>query len=832
MKFPIRFAALAFSFLILPPLSAFAQQPADCVSSIQNGDQLGFWNPHENALMNVSEGTQQVRVRGNADAWSLFYVWTFAPYSPGGNFNVDLQMRQIGNDQYSGHLAGTQNAFGPYKEMANASYGQYVNFEYIDSNCNLQFADINGGVMGPNDGANQWMQTGQGNTDMQLAFRYRSSVSPGNDFKLGFGDVEIYSLPNYQGQAWVLHINGPIAGNFLLIPFLNDAAESIRFGKGPQGQPIAGIVAYTDIDNGGTSAAIAYDIPNLSTDSRPEVAAQFNAMSSLSIALLPAFIQQTSSCIKCNFTAVNLSSIASFQGLNLSGAIFDGVNLTGINFTGSNLTRASFKSVYLSNTTFTNTTMTQAILDGDALTYATLTNANLVGASMQCISPGVKCVSLAGMDLSVLCSQRGLPKVNLTGANLTGISAVCPNNGVFSLEGANLTNVTMTGSTLPNADFTNATMQMTVLDNSTVGTSNFQGTQVFCSSWQQIDFTNALNLRGTQFQNNSNCGMVTRTNLSRATVVIDNQLNLSGIPPQIWAPQLNLDFATINGPLCNQAFGQVDLSNALLEGINLANCTLLTNARFNNADLSNAIFTGATMTNAQFNGATLSGIHLDSTTLTGAKFRSATLSETAAQSEKRGFKAGPVATLTNATLNGADFTSASMAGVDMTYTTILGSSSTPVSFSGATLNGTNFTGAFLYNVDFSTRAGVVAANGINFSNATIVGGNFSGTNLASSSAITMFDNAVVYGSQFSPNTTVEGADFTKALFNQKPGFAELPAPGNQCDSVSFMASTLNMQTDSHVTCPEGTPGPCTNWYLGTNPPACSSTSKKNGGTSR
>lgn len=822
---------LAFAFLssfsFLP--RAHSQSPGDCFSGFQNGDSIGLWSFHENALMNVSQGTQQVRVRGNADSWSLFYVWTFTPWD-GNKLNVDLQMRNIDTSPNNGHLGATQKAFKPWEEYAYSSWGQNVNLQNVDGNCNLQFADTSAGVMGPNDKANQWMQSGQGNNSLQLAFRYRQNVSSG-DFNLGYGDVEFYSGTNYTGQAWVLHINGPLLGNFPAVPFLNDAVESIRFGTNSNGSPIVGIVAYTDINSGGTAAPIAYDIPDLSKDPRPEVQAQFNATSSISISLLPAFVAATKTCIDCDLRHVPASLFGNtFAGINLTGAVFDGADLSTTSFNGANLTSASLRQVNLRTTDFSNATMNGAILDGDALAHAVLSNTRLSGASMQCVSQSA-CVDLSQTDLSGLCMSGGLSQVNLTGANLSGLKAVC-SGGPFNMHSANLTNVNLSYSNLPGTDFSEAMLNATNLNNSTLGTSNFSHTSIACSSFQAVNLSQTVQLGSAKF---SNCGN-TRTDWTTSTVLFNpGDLSLNGVPLNIWKDQLILNSAVFSGLTtganCPTAFSGRDFSNAQMENFQLPGCPNLTNVKFNNADLNGARFTGSTMTGSTFLNATLSGAFLDHVNLSNTDFTSAILSETNAERAKRqqriraAANGNSAAHLTKSLITGSKFTSANLAGVDMTSTMNVG---TGVSFSGATLVDTDFSGAFLESPSFSATSGKVNAEGINFRNAILIGADFSGANLASGSSVTNFTGTVLYGSTLTSETNVQGATFAGALFNATSGSNKLPAPDGSCQPVFYQAATLQATTNNTVTCPNSAAGPCTktSWYVSTPPPSCTSKNAK------
>jgi uncharacterized protein YjbI with pentapeptide repeats len=821
MKPPFRIAFVFACLSVLASSFARGQQEADCLYSIQNGDSLGFWSPHENALMNVSRDAK-VQLRGTADAWSLFYVWTHDWYTGNGPFKADLQARMIGNTVDGGHLGASENPSG-YKEMANNSWGQSVLLQITDSSCNLTFSDYDGGVMGPNEGDGNWMESRQSNNVLQLAFRYRASVSPGNDFTLGFGDVELYSKVNYQGQAWVLHLNGPAAilNNFPRVPFLNDAVESIRFGR-LNGKSIAGIVASTDAGGQGASAAIAYDVPDLSQDPRQEVRAQFNATSSVAIYLLPDFVKQTKSCINCDLTGWE-SYRFSFQNADLRGAVFDGMNLSDTSFAGpkTNLTHASLRGAYLNQTSFANANLTGAFLDGDALIHADLTGATLVGASMQCVGAPKKCANLSNMDLTVLCGTGGLKDANLTGADLSAVTMTCPGNHLFPMDDSTLVETDLSHATL-NIDLLDATLSQAKFDSSKLGSSRFPGAIINCSSFRQVDLSQVY-LGGASFSSPlSACGTLTRTDFSRATLTFSANLSLNGIPPVVWSKQLILDNATLGGALCVPAWENSNLSAAQLEGIKIHNCKYLTGVIFKGADLINADFSGSTLKDSHFENAHLSGARfakdISVTDLTNTNFSGAILSLTDDQNAP-----APAAILAYAILDGADFTAADLRGVDMTDTIVIGSSSTPVSFSGASLNSTNFTGSFLYYADFSTGSGSVSAEGINFTNATLVNVTFIGANLRSASTDTTFENAVVYGSQFGRSTNVENADFSNALFNEKPNALNLPEPGGGCQSVAFPGSSLKMNTDNSVICPTGNTGPCgEQWYLSKDPPKCGS----------
>jgi uncharacterized protein YjbI with pentapeptide repeats len=793
---------------------------ADCASAISAGDSLVLYSPATSLFVHAHQDGVLFADGVLSDASSWLYVWTSSPYDGGNNqLDLDPQIQQFGNGAYSGHVIPNQNIGGPvFLQAGDYYYGQRIQLQSWDKVCHVQIQErIYGNVMGLDSQSKRveaanWAQT------FQLAFRYRDSATGANSLNLAPGDVALYSQPNFQGNVWVLHLGSPIGASFVVVPGLNDSIQSVQFGIQANGPPPVGVIGYPNPQYGGTPGAFAYNIPSLKSDPNPAIAALNQAMSSIQILPLDAFISQTKSCVNCNLTQFPFAAFQSgghsLAGLDLSGAHLDGADLSGIDFAGTRFTGATLSGIKVSGSTnFSKAVFEKAVLDNSDLRGAVLQGAFFKGTSL-------RNVIMNGMDLTSLCGSGGLAGADLAGAQLQQVNLACPGIDNFSLRGATLAGTDFTGAVATGTIWSGAAIQNAILNGANLTNATFDGAQIACASFVAADLRKANGLEAATF-NSAGCpAKTTRSDFTRAQVTFNAaDLSLSRIPVTTWPTMLILNHAAIADLSCAPAFAGANLAGAVLEGISLIGCATLQEIDLSNADLANSYFNGADLSRAHLSNAILSGAKLQSATLNGTNLVGAVLSaDTTRQA--------PAANLESALLSDSDLTQATLTGADLEKVTLIGEADKKVSLSGTTLTNTDFTGAFLYNVDASGTKGAVTAGGANFANATVVATDFGDANLASS-AITTFTNAVLYGSTLG-TAKVGYVTFDGALLNQKGGQVCLPLPNGGCKKVSYGPSQPPMTTDKSVTCPDGKNGPCNDndWYLSKQPPVCPSSSRK------
>jgi len=264
-----------------------------------------------------------------------------------------------------------------------------------------------------------------------------------------------------------------------------------------------------------------------------------------------------------------------------------------------------------------------------------------------------------------------------------------------------------------------------------------------------------------------------------------------------------------------------------LAGVDLSNKDLSNNGHgveLMYSDLSGADLSNSNLSNADMSYATLQGARLNYTNLESAVLSQASLNA---------YGSSAAASLTGAHLKNAKLDSANLDGANFSYASFYGASA---SASNSTMNNTRFNNAYLAGLDLSSATG----NGASFSGAILIGASFKNGNFnhsAGTGAATDFSNAFLQGADFT-NAQLGSAIYASAYietdssndcmqinldngFTLFPGFT-VPTPpattpascvaGHQtqaaCVQVTYTRARQAPVTDSTNTCPDGSPGPC------------------------
>lgn len=405
------------------------------------------------------------------------------------------------------------------------------------------------------------------------------------------------------------------------------------------------------------------------------------------------------SLVDHNFSADPARSLvgADFTGADLRGAVFAGQDLTDASFSGANLgVDTAGNQADFTNTTVTNTCFIGATLIQTDFSYANITCADFSGAKIyngsfgptQNIIQGQGCrTSFKGAQLDpALITQDGSGKDNwskvdfsyaifqsqgaqpfslagrdITGAILVGVSTLPKLN----MTGANLTNVDFSSARLDGAVFDHAALNGAILDNVRAENASFKCAQAYG--------TNA----GQTLQDGSKCTQApTSINTTTAASFISADLQFGNFEGAM------LDFAILQGANLNQSkFDGASLKSANFQGG--------APARGGGGTVQSAIVSASTFRKAKLNTNNLTSVNFTNNDLTSADFSQSTLLRT---------------TFTGATLSGADFSNTILQDVQFTSTNL-----TSVNFLGSTMqaaatqgsNGPNFNCARMGGTNFS-----------------------------------------------------------------------------------------------------------------------------------
>ena len=266
--------------------------------------------------------------------------------------------------------------------------------------------------------------------------------------------------------------------------------------------------------------------------------------------------------------------------------------------------------------------------------------------------------------------------------------------------------------------------------------------------------------------------------------------------------------ATLTNATLDEAVGfasadhtQIDLSLTSLKRIDFSNA-LLYGAKLNRANLEGANLSGAFLTNNFEEGnpdrqvrqaASLTGAHLKNVNLAGAH------------------------------LSQADFGNASFYGdnaaADTACDTSQGFLNGCASAAKATMTGTSFNGAYLYGVDFQGAT----VKSVNFQNAVLVGASFADAELSGdpNQGLTRFTAAYLQGARLGDTRSMDNVSFQDAFVDFGANELAILLDGthtafhgwkthgkNVCINVFYLNPTTVPETNSTLTCPDGTSGVC------------------------
>ena len=268
------------------------------------------------------------------------------------------------------------------------------------------------------------------------------------------GEVILYALPHYKGQALVLNTDTdyskfPLVLNSFTVGSVKLAHDTttITFGKS----------TTIGINTDDTS-----EMGLLLNSPESPYRANFSVFAAIKVVI-------SNSCPDCNLEGADLSGLAldnrdfsgtnfidarlnnaSLQKSNLKGAYLQGANLNYANLKGANLCRALLNA---SPNTSRSTSLSGAYLSGANLAYT-----QMIGAQMDHISfhnPFANtCAPDENCNLNQMCSSAY--KATLTGADFTG--AYIPG---LDLSGANLQQTTFSNAFALGTNFTGASLSNT-----------------------------------------------------------------------------------------------------------------------------------------------------------------------------------------------------------------------------------------------------------------------------------------------------------------------------------------------------------------------------------
>ncbi|MHC4065347.1 MAG: pentapeptide repeat-containing protein [Planctomycetota bacterium] len=450
---------------------------------------------------------------------------------------------------------------------------------------------------------------------------------------LGAGEIALYAQCDYQGPAMVFQAN---AADLSL--YDGAAARGLAIGSGMASSIRVGpdtlAVLYDEAQFGGSSQAIAVDVPCLDTTAIGE-----NTAASFRIQSASEYIVTTDGCQGCVLTGSDLLSGGDFSGANFSQALLDGANLTDTILTDATLVSTHFSSAELSGADFSGATLSCAHFDHADLTAATLDDneiaedfscrLDLSGATLDFATfpkedwqffnmqgtvvenvPDVLSTVSEPLDLSgaILSNVSWLAGKQLDGAKLgcatnpTGDS-VCTQLGGADLTEASLQQATLTGAVLSGAD---------------LNRTNLLGADLSAAQLVKGINTAAATLEGAYLK----CAQLVGADLTGASLVNANFYgtctNSAGVNVSASAANATMTAADFTGAYLAGA----DFSNAILQGAIFPQAVLV-GASFDSADLG--ADTSVTGSRADFDGAFLQGADFSNANVADADFNSAYL---------------------------------------------------------------------------------------------------------------------------------------------------------------------------------------------------------------
>lgn len=459
----------------------------------------------------------------------------------------------------------------------------------------------------------------------------------------------------------------------------------------------------------------------------------------------------------------------SFEKATLSSAIFDGCDLSGAKFVGAKLDKASLQNAKLRGTDLGKADLAEARLDGadaggaifakSSMASARLAKASLAGANFReavltraCFEDA-KFALPASIDKKADFTSAVLYEIDFCGCDLR--YATIPVRPEFHKDPA-----AKPGDGTRRALFRRAHLPLAV-----IGETN----------WRMLDLTEAV-IDGRPRTMKNFCAEYT---IFPDDFALPEQMDLTGA---------NFSFARMV---------RIKLHNAISD----------VGPNFTEADLRRAELPGAFLDEAIFSRAILHGVNLSNASLSYAKFDSARLDSI---TDKEGGSTLSIrANLSYAVLVNADFSRAYLdKGTESTHGANLGG----VRFYGsnatvteATLNGADFSGAYLGGLNFS---GAKAMDSVIFAMACLVNCKFNGVYMRQA----QLNGACLLGADFT-EAKLDGASMAKALIADTP-----PRGVENRLTVIGVGGGLTLQygrtqisskaTSRETTCPSGVNGPC------------------------
>ncbi|GAA5187293.1 hypothetical protein GCM10023322_35350 [Rugosimonospora acidiphila] len=420
--------------------------------------------------------------------------------------------------------------------------------------------------------------------------------------------------------------------------------------------------------------------------------------------------------------------------------------------------------------------------------------------TLEQVTPGVPQIragGCAGVDFGPV----GDARIDLSGADLSGVNASRARFGGAILRGANLSSADLSG-----AVFTGAAMDNTELRGANLTGAVFTGAALNNTDLRGADLTAAV-FTGAALNNTDLRDLSTnqKTRLAGADFSGTTVTSVSFPSP------LSSDM-TGERVLLRNATASIGCLGMNWSNVDLTGATILDLPRDQNGAVQlpelvgrrmkwpNANLHGANLRKADLHQAVLSGANLVEADLSNADLGDAWLEVTDDLQH--------AANLSGAMLLNANFSNAHLRGVHFIGAYLFGLSAT---VTNATLTLANFTNAYLAGMDFSNIRDLKMQS-VTFVGACLVNCRFKGSQprpLDGSDAA--FNHACLHGADFT-DCTLAGANLREAAVATQPG--KLPVTltirgQRQQIEVSYEATILPQSiTNDKTICPSGAIGPC------------------------
>jgi uncharacterized protein YjbI with pentapeptide repeats len=400
--------------------------------------------------------------------------------------------------------------------------------------------------------------------------------------------------------------------------------------------------------------------------------------------------------------------------------------------------------------------------------------------TLEQVTPGVPAIRASGTCAGIDFGPVGDARIDLSGADLSGIDATGARFGGAILRGTDLR-----GATLAGAVFSAAVLDGADLRGATLTRAVFTG-----AALDRLDLRDlpdrATRLAGADFSGATVTNVSFPSPLSRDMtgdrVLLRGATASFGCLGTNWS-NVDLTGATILD-LPRDPNGAVQLPSLVGRRLVWPDANLHA-ANLRRADLHQAVLSGANLVEADLSYANLGDAWLESTG-----------------------NGQHAANLTGAVLFNADLSSAHLTGVHFIGAYLFGLSAT---VSGATLSLANFTNAYLAGMDFSNIRDL-RMQSVSFVGACLANCSFKGSELRPlNGSNAAFDHACLHGADFT-NCLLTGANLRNAAV--ATGAGKLPVTltiggVRQELLVSYEPTILPLAaTGSSTICPSGANGPC------------------------